>query len=121
MAEMSPSDTTRPNPDVMNGVNAVPMASSRTPATNTPVGPWRSATAPATGWIAPHTNCPTASARLIVVMPSAVELLSGETNSPIDCRAPWVTIRTAAAASVTSHAVRAPPGVEAGAMASFYS
>ena len=85
---LSPSDTMRPNPEVMNGVNAVPSASSTTPAIRTPAGPWRSATAPATGWIAPHTNCPTASARLIVVMPSAVELLSGEMNSPSDCRAP---------------------------------
>src|SRR5438094_2789681 len=53
----------------------------------------------------PHISCPTASARLIIVMPRPVELLRGETKSPSDCRAPIVTIRIAAAAIVTTHAL----------------
>src|SRR5439155_25541460 len=46
----------------------------------------------------------------MVVIPSPVELLSGETNSPSDCRAPIVTMRIAAAASVTTHALRKAAG-----------
>src|SRR3984893_8187875 len=49
-------------------------------------------------------NCPTASARLIVVMPRPVDVLSGETNQPSDWRAPIVTIKMAAAESVTTTA-----------------
>src|SRR4029079_9773570 len=41
---------------------------------------------------------------------SPVKLSGGERNSPSDCRAPIVTIRMAAAASVIVHAVRAPAG-----------
>ena len=95
----------RPKPEVMKGVKAVPSERTTNPATKTFPEPYRSATAPATGWIAPHMNWPTASARLMVVMPRPVELLSGETNSPSDCRAPIVTIRIAAAAIVTIHAL----------------
>src|SRR4029453_4513915 len=58
------------------------------------------------GWITPHMSCPTASARLIMVMPRPVELFSGETNKPSDCRAPIVTIRIAAAAKVTIQMLR---------------
>ena len=43
----------------------------------------------------------------MVAMPSPVALLSGETKSPSDCRAPIVTMRIAAAASVTTHPLRA--------------
>src|SRR5450755_4363047 len=57
----------------------------------------------------PHISCAMANARLMVVMPSPVELLSGEMNSPSDCLAPIVTIRIAAAASVITHALRALP------------
>src|SRR5450631_98532 len=57
--------------------------------------------------MSPHVNWPMASARLIIVMPRPVELLSGETKSPIDCRAPIVTMRIAAAAMVTMNALRA--------------
>jgi hypothetical protein len=88
----------------------VPIESTTNPATNTLPGPYRSATAPATGWTAPQTNWPTASARLIVVMPRPVELFNGETNRPSDCRAPIVTISIAAAASVTIHALRGVAG-----------
>src|ERR1700681_4631698 len=94
----------RPNPEVMNGVNAVPSERTISPVTNTFPGPYRSATAPATGWIAPHMNCPTASARLIVVMPRPVDVLSGEMKRPSDWRAPIVTIRMAAADNVTTTA-----------------
>src|SRR5216683_1032047 len=55
--------------------------------------------------MAPHMNWPTASARLMVVMPRPVDVLSGDTNRPRDWRAPIVTIRIAAAASVTIHAL----------------
>jgi len=40
------------------------------------------------------------------VMPSPVELLSGEMKSPSDCLVPIVTMRMAAAASVITHALR---------------
>ena len=40
----------------------------------------------------------------MVVMPSPVELLSGDTNSPIVCRAPIVTIKMPAADNVTTTA-----------------
>jgi hypothetical protein len=49
-------------------------------------------------------NWPTASAKLMVVIPSPVELLSGETNKPSDWRAPIVTIRMPAADNVTTTA-----------------
>src|SRR6202521_4395065 len=49
-------------------------------------------------------NCPTASAKLMVVMPRPVDVLSGETNRPSDWRAPIVTIKMAAADSVTTTA-----------------
>src|SRR6266446_4666656 len=104
IAASTPSATIRPKPEVMKGVRAVPIASTTNPATNTFPGPYRSATAPATGWIAPHMNCPTASAKLMVVMPRPVDVLSGETNRPSDWRAPIVTIRMAAADSVTTTA-----------------
>src|SRR4029450_12077945 len=52
------------------------------------------------GCTAPQINCPTPIAKLIVTMPSPVEVFSGETNSPSDWRAPIVTISIAAAASV---------------------
>jgi hypothetical protein len=42
----------------------------------------------------------------MVVMPSPVELLSGEMKSPSDCLAPIVTMRMAAAASVIVRAFR---------------
>src|SRR5213080_2721076 len=53
-AANTPSATTRPNPEVMKGVKAVPIESTTSPATRTFPGPYRSATAPATGWMAPH-------------------------------------------------------------------
>ena len=43
-----------------------------------------------------------------MVMPRPVELLSGDTNRPSDCRAPMVTIRIAAAAKVTIQTPRVP-------------
>src|SRR5208283_6060951 len=52
--------------------------------------------------------------RLMVAMPSPVEPLRGEMNSPIDCLAPMVTKKTAAAANVTSHAPRSPDALFAG-------
>ena len=109
IADNRPSDTIRPKAEVMKGVIAVPLDSTMRPAISTFAGPYRSATAPATGWMTPHISCPTASARLMVTMPSPVELLSGDTKSPSDCRAPIVTMRIAAAARVTTHALRSPP------------
>src|SRR5208283_826809 len=50
----------------------------------------------------------------MVAMPSPVEPLRGEMNSPNDCLAPMVTKRTAAAASVTGHALRSPDTLLAG-------
>ena len=44
----------------------------------------------------------------MVAMPSPVEVLSGETNRPSDCRAPIVTMRMAAAANVTTEGFTAP-------------
>src|SRR6267143_996846 len=58
----------------------------------------------------PHISCAMANARLMVVMPSPVELLSGEMKSPSDCLTPIVTMRMAAAASVITHALRCLPG-----------
>ncbi|EKE17925.1 MAG: hypothetical protein ACD_10C00207G0001 [uncultured bacterium] len=52
--------------------------------------------------MAPQVNCPTASARLMLAMPSPVVAPIGAMNSPSDWRAPMVTIRMPAAASVTS-------------------
>ena len=52
-------------------------------------------------------------------MPRAVDVLSGEMNSPIDCRAPIVTMRIAAAARVTAQVPFTPPLV-AVTSASFY-
>src|ERR1700675_2958125 len=59
----------------------------------------------------PHINCEMANAKLMVPMPSPVELLRGEMKSPRDCLAPIVTMRMAAAASVTTHAVRLLPSL----------
>jgi hypothetical protein len=66
----------------MKGAKAVPIASTTNPATNTLPELYRSATAPATGWIAPH-EAPTASARLMVGDAGVGELLSGEMNRPV--------------------------------------
>src|ERR1700730_19221633 len=49
-------------------------------------------------------NRPTRSAKQMVVMPRPVDVLSGETNRPSDWRAPIVTIKMAAAESVTTTA-----------------
>src|SRR3954469_13185114 len=49
------------------------------------------------GCTAPQTNCPMAMARLMVAMPSPVEVFSGDRNSPCDCREPMVTMSSAAA------------------------
>ncbi len=103
-ADSSPSVNTSPGPVGMNGVSALPSASSRVPPTSTGPGPQRSATAPASGCVAPQTNCATASAKLMVAMPRPELVLMGLTNSPIDCRAPMVTIRMPAAASVMAMA-----------------
>src|SRR5271163_2215381 len=54
----------------------------------------------------PHINCATASARLMAPTPSPVVLFRGDMKSPSDCRAPIVTMRMAAAASVTTQALR---------------
>src|ERR1700685_791512 len=62
----------------------------------------------------PHISCPMASAKLMVAMSRPVDPLSGAMKSPIDCRAPIVTMRMAAAARVTPHALRAPPSLLAG-------
>ena len=86
----------------MKGVRAVPMASSRRPAASTRAGPCRSAMAPAKGCTAPQTNCPMAMAREMLTTPRPVAALSGATKSPWDCRAPMVTMRMAAATSVTT-------------------
>ena len=100
IADISPIVTTRPRPESMKGVIALPSASSTSAPTSTGPAPWRSATAPATGWIAPQANCATAMARLMVAMPRPVALLSGLTKRPIDWRAPIVTSRMPAAARV---------------------
>ena len=88
----------------MNGVSAVPTASTTRPQASTGRGPCRSASAPARGCTAPQTNWAIASAKLIVTMPRPVELLIGETKRPSVLRAPIVTMRTAAAANVTTTA-----------------
>ena len=96
-----PIVNTRPELVVNTGVSAVPNARISTPLTSTGAGPKRSATAPATGATAPHINCPTAIAKLIVTMLTPVEPLMGKTNNPCDCRAPIVIINIAAAAKTT--------------------
>ena len=53
------------------------------------------------GCAAPQVNCPTASTKLIATIPRPVAVLSGDTNSPIDCRAPMVIIRIAAAINMS--------------------
>jgi len=68
----------------MYGVSAQPAESSRMPAISTTRGPWRSAMAPASGWMAPQVNCPMASAKLMVAMPRPVVSLSGAMNNPCD-------------------------------------
>jgi hypothetical protein len=57
-------------------------------------------------------NCPTASAKLMATMPNPVAVLSGEMNSPSDCRAPIVIVRMAAATSTRGQCDggRAAPG-----------
>ena len=85
----------------MNGVSAVPNAASTTPAASTGVWPNRSASAPAIGCTAPQTNCAIANAKLIATMPSPVDVFSGDTNNPIDWRAPMVITNSDAASKVT--------------------
>src|SRR5215470_12584079 len=53
--------------------------------------------APNIGCDAPHVNCPTAMAKLMVTMPKPVALFKGDTNRPNDCRAPMVIAQIAAA------------------------
>src|SRR5687768_16738137 len=52
--------------------------------------------APKMGCEAPHTNWPTAMAKLMATMPSPVDVLSGEMNRPIVCRLPMVIMRISA-------------------------
>ncbi len=54
---------------------------------------------PATGCAAPQASWLRAKARLMVAAPSAVAVLIGPTNSPIDDREPISTAMSAAAAS----------------------
>ncbi len=55
-ADKTPSVMASPMPLVISGVRAVASARSKTPANRTGRGPWRSARAPARGWMAPQTN-----------------------------------------------------------------
>ena len=71
----------------------------------TRAGPWRSAIAPNSGCDAPHTNWPTASARLMSAMSSPVDRLTGAMYRPSDCRAPVVMSKIAAAESISGQAV----------------
>jgi hypothetical protein len=63
--------------------------------------PYLSAIAPKIGWVMPQTNWPIAIAKLILTMPRPVEVLSGETKSPVVTREPIVIIRMAAADSTS--------------------
>ena len=97
-AATTPRKKTRPMAEPMNGVAARPRASRAPPAIITRTGPARSAMIPKTGCAAPHTNWPTASAKLTVTMPRPVLVFRGETKSPSDWRMPIVTARIAAPA-----------------------
>ena len=104
MADSRPMVNISPQAEASSGVSAVPSARIKMPATNTGRGPQRSAAAPASGCTAPQVNCATAIAKLMVTMPSPVDVFSGPRNKPIDWRAPMVTIKMPAAASVMPRA-----------------
>jgi len=93
---------------VISGVMKVPSATSSTPIRITRPVPIRSATAPAKGCVSPHHSWPNANARLMLPMPSPVEVLSALKNSPIVCRVPMVMANVPAAASSTSHSANLP-------------
>ncbi len=63
-AAITPMVSNSPELDVMNGVSAAPSANSKAPPMMTFGAPYLSAMTPNTGWAAPNTNCPTASAKL---------------------------------------------------------
>ena len=71
-AEIRPMANVRPRPDAIQGVIEVPSARISKPAIRTGRGPYLSAAAPASGWIAPQTNWPMARAKLMVAIPSPV-------------------------------------------------
>ena len=96
-AATTPRNRISPRLECMNGVSASPSASSTAPTAMILTEPARSASAPKMGWAAPHTNWPTASAKLMVTMPRPVEVLSGDTNRPSVLRMPMVTASISAA------------------------
>ena len=95
-----------PKAELTNGVIAIPNASRRPPMRITRYDPTRSASMPKSGCAAPHTNWPTAIARLTVTIPRPVEELIDETNSPAVWRTPMVTARIAAEARTSVQNVR---------------
>ena len=95
-----------PKPECMYGVIAKPSANSKVPIRITLNEPTRSASMPKRGWAIPHINWATAIAKLTVTMPSPVDVFSGDTNSPMDCRIPIVIARIAAAETTNVQNVR---------------
>ena len=93
IALTTPRVNMSPKPLANQGVNAYPSANKATPHKSTMRGPCRSAMAPATGWMGPQTNCPNASAKLMLAIPIPVLVLMGPTYSPMDWRVPMVTIK----------------------------
>jgi hypothetical protein len=100
-AVSTPSIITRPKPLDMYGVSARPNATISAPITIIRTVPARSSSAPNTGCAAPHTNRPTAIAKLMVTIPRPVEVLSGDTRSPSDWRTPMVIIMITEVASTS--------------------
>jgi hypothetical protein len=74
-AASTPIASTSPAVVVMNGISAVPSATSSTPTTSTRPAPTRSATMPANGCVSPHQSWPKAKARLMLASPRPVLVL----------------------------------------------
>ena len=88
-APSRPRLKTRPQVLSMNGVIALPSASRPMPAISTGPGPWRSASAPASGWMAPQENWATAGAAKLIETTQAGTGVDRRMKRPSDWRAPW--------------------------------
>jgi hypothetical protein len=83
-AASTPIARIKPGVVSMNGISAVPSATSSAPTTSTRPGPTRSATMPASGCVNPHQSWPNAKARLMLARPRPVAVFSELMNRPID-------------------------------------
>ena len=82
-AQSNPIVKINPQVDSINGISVVPTIVKHKPPNSTERAPWRSAIMPASGCATPHTNWPTAMARLILTIPRPVDVFKGLMNSPM--------------------------------------